>query len=345
MAPAPGTPLGGERPRQRASSPRSPRQGGGMAVDGGGSHPDRVFCPVPSCPCSDPARARGWRSVHNMHSHIDAHLAGTLSGDVPAEWMRQEGRQRCPVCSLSVSTRFGVHPTCRPEARAAAGPIPTTGRVDGLPTFPNIQAGHTPTLRHVPQAARHSWSKALTRALATAAHFNTEASWRELLMLPQTVLAAPPWGGKKHKKALAAYTLDRLERWHEGERGSLWASRPVPPQRVRRPRTPSQRKDLALSLAREGWDGKACAALLSTGLCPDTPDTCQALQALHPTQPAPDTNELHNLPPAPEVTPDHVVRALRSFPAGTSPGPSGLRAQHLLEAAPASTASSNSLGS
>ena len=201
MAPAPGTPLGGERPRQRASSPRSPRQGGGMAVDGGGSHPDRVFCPVPSCPCSDPARARGWRSVHNMHSHIDAHLAGTLSGDVPAEWMGQEGRQRCPVCSLSVSTRFGVHPTCRPEARAAAGPIPTTGRVDGLPTFADIQAGHTPTLRHVPQAARHSWSKALTRALATAAHFNTEASWRELLMLPQTVLAAPPRGGKKHKKA------------------------------------------------------------------------------------------------------------------------------------------------
>ena len=58
----------------------------------------------------------------------------------------------------------------------------------------------------------------------------------------------------------------------------------------------------------------------------------------HPTQPAPDTNELHNLPPALEVTPDHVVRALRSFPAGTSPGPSGLRAQHLLEAAPAGTA-------
>lgn len=29
-------------------------------------------------------------------------------------------------------------------------------------------------------------------------------------------LDAPPRGGKKHHKALAAYTLDRLARWHEG---------------------------------------------------------------------------------------------------------------------------------
>ena len=71
-------------------------------------------------------------------------------------------------------------------------------------------------------------ARPLTRALATAAHFNTEASWRELLMLPQTVLAAPPREGKKHKKALAAYTLDRLERWHEGEAPSGQAGLSLP---------------------------------------------------------------------------------------------------------------------
>ena len=140
-----------------------------------------------------------------MHSHIDAHLAGTLSGDVPAEWMRQEGRQRCPVCSLSVSTRFGVQPTCRPEARAAAGPIPPPAAWMAYPPLQTFRRATRPPFdtchRH-----RHSWSKALTRALATAAHFNMEASSLELLMLPQTVLAAPPRGGKKQKSPCSLHS-------------------------------------------------------------------------------------------------------------------------------------------
>ena len=50
--PAPGTPVGGERQRERSP----PRGAASMHVD------TRVYCPVPGCPCSDPLRARGWRS-------------------------------------------------------------------------------------------------------------------------------------------------------------------------------------------------------------------------------------------------------------------------------------------
>ena len=186
----------------------------------------RVFCPVPTCPCADPLRARGWRSVHTMQSHIDAHMAGSISGDVPAAWLAQHNRQRCAVCGLSVACRFGILSTCRPEARAAmAGHMQDTEPgTDSLPSILEIHGSNTPTLRRVPHAARHSWSKALTRALALAHHHNTEAAWKQLLMLPQAVLDAPPRGGKKHHKALAAYTLDRLARWHEGERMALWTS-------------------------------------------------------------------------------------------------------------------------
>ena len=106
-----GTPVGGERQHVRERSP--PRGQGPMQVD------TRVFCPVPTCPCADPLRARGWRSVHTMQSHIDAHMAGSISGDVPAAWLAQHNRQRCAVCGLSVACRFGIHATCRPEARAA----------------------------------------------------------------------------------------------------------------------------------------------------------------------------------------------------------------------------------
>jgi hypothetical protein len=189
---APGTPLGGERPRQRSLSPRSPRpaQVSAMDVDGRGPHSgSRVFCPVPGCPCSVPSHTRGWCSVTTMQSHVDGHMAGTLAGAIPAAWLQQHGRQCCAVCGLSVSSRFGVHPTCRPEARAAAaGPNNAAASGDGLPPLEALQGGNTPTLRHVPQAARHSWSKALTRALAAVAHSNADSAWRELLMLPQTVL-------------------------------------------------------------------------------------------------------------------------------------------------------------
>ena len=101
-------------------------------------------------------------------------------------------------------------------------------------------------------------------------------------MLPQSVLCAPPRGGRRHKRAVAAYTLDRLNRWVEGERASLWASRPA--ARPHSEASAEARLDLALALGREGLDRKACSALLSQGLCAETPDNVQALRDLHPPQ-------------------------------------------------------------
>ena len=269
-----------------------------------------------------------------MQAHIDAHLAGGLQGDVPDAWFRAQGRQGCQVCGLSVSTRHGVHPTCRPQARAAAGQDGAVRRDDplqALPSIAEIQAGRTPTLRHVPAAARSLWCKVLTKALAAVVRYNDLCSWQELLLLPQCVLNAPPRGGRKHAKAAAAYTLDRLRRWEDGDRILLWESRGRTSSKHRSLTTP-ERKDLATSLAREGFEGKACAALLADGLAPETAATVAALRALHPVQPDPVAPPLHELPPSPELMPDAVAKALQSFPSATAPGPSGLRVQHLREA-------------
>ena len=99
---------------------------------------------------------------------MDAHLSGALQGDLPGGWLQAQGRQRCPVCGLSVSIRHGTHPTCRPLARAAVG-HGGAPRAAGptLPSFDEIQASQTPTLRHVPKAARHLWGQAFTRCLAS----------------------------------------------------------------------------------------------------------------------------------------------------------------------------------
>ncbi|CAE7837342.1 unnamed protein product [Symbiodinium sp. KB8] len=245
-----------------------------------------------------------------MRSHIDSHLAGSLPGDVPNTWLEERQRIRCPVCGLSVSERFGVHPTCRPEARGAAVDDTNPMEIDGLPlpTFQEIQSARTPTLRHVPAAARHMWNQLLTRALAAVVHSNDERAWRELLMLAQCVLCAPLRGGRRHKRAAAAFTLDRMQRWQEGERMALWDSRPVHARRRANSPTPEERRELATALGREGFDKKACAALLSQGLCPHDAETASALQTLHPASSPPSDRPLQSLPLAPDIAPELVAR-------------------------------------
>ena len=134
--------------------------------------------------------------------------------------MEAKQRIRCLVCGLSVLARCGVHPTCLPEARAAAVDAADQMEVDGLDllSLQPIQSARTPTLRHVPAAARHSWCQTLTRALAAVAHRDDEQAWRE----PKCILCAPLRSGRKHKRAVSAFTLDRLQRWQDGERMSLW---------------------------------------------------------------------------------------------------------------------------
>ena len=123
-----------------------------------------------------------------------------------------------PTTALSVSFAVSVFPKLTGPTRAAvdaAIPMDTDGLQ--LPSLSAIQAAKTATIRHVPSAARHAWAQVLTRALAAAAHRNDDKAWRELCMLPKCVLCAPHRGGRQHRKATAAYTLDRLHRWQEGK--------------------------------------------------------------------------------------------------------------------------------
>ena len=268
-----------------------------------------------------------------MRAHINTHLLGTSVGEVPPAWLQQNGLVRCLVCGCTVSQRLEVHPTCRPAARDAnnacgAAQVPALH----LPSLADIQTARTPTLRHVPSSARHAWHQALVRALSAVAHVNDEQSWIELLMLPQCVLCAPLRGGRKHRRATAAFVSDRLQRWAEGERLHLWDSRPKHNRKSTPSLTPEERRDLATGWAREGFDHKACKALLAEGLCPPTVESAAALAALHPHSPPPASQPVQSLPVAPEVAPELVTRSLRACRPETAPGPTGLRVQHLRDA-------------
>jgi hypothetical protein len=80
-------------------------------------------------------------------------------------------------------------------------------------------------------------------------------------MLPQCVLCPPPRRGRKHQRAAAAYTVDRMQRWLEGERQSLWAARPEGPRRLPRERTAEERRSLSVVVVGD-WSSRlplACA--------------------------------------------------------------------------------------
>ena len=78
--------------------------------------------------------------------------------------------------------------------------------------------------------------------------------------------------------------------------------------------------------------GKACNILLSAGLAPNNDATWQLLLSKHPSCPPPVVPQVPSTPLS--VEPDFdILGALHSFSKGTAAGPSGLRVQHLLDAA------------
>ena len=93
-----------------------------------------------------------------------------------------------------------------------------------------------------------------------------------------------------------------------------------------------QTVSLAVSLGQAGLLGKACQILLSNGTAPITDTTLHLLQDKHPSCPVPLSPVFSSEPVTLSPSFD-ILHILRSFPKGTSAGPSGYSMQHLLDAA------------
>ena len=280
----------------------------------------------------DHAASHKWASRQGEHHSV-------------SEWMQQNQRVQCRVCGMCVASSRGIHPTCRPRERTSLdqGRQPRDGDDDDddddpvlaasdLPSLSDVMSCKVGVLEHVPKPCRHSWAQILTRALARACTNNTVEAWTEFLMLPKAVLLAPPRGGKKHKQTAAAFTADRLCQWEAGERGSLWESLPSPANRMRSKTSDEQKAKIAVALCRQGFDRKACAALIATDVCEENSETAQNLKSLHPEATPPSCSPISELPWCSEISPGMVHKVLKKFPLDSAPGPSGLRVQHLLEA-------------
>ena len=268
----------------------------------------------------------------------------------------------CRVCGRMVSRRCnnGIHHTCL--ARELTGPVRADvaahgdrTQVDGLPSLTDICLARIETREFIgvgilPQVERE-FNKCIANVVAfsrpdawahigtqqdSEAHQRARTAWIEWFMFAKTVLLVLP-GGRAKEKRNDNILANRIARWAEGERSTLWreamkiskADKP-PAAQKRKHRTEDEeleaKRQQVVDLARRGLPGKAVRHASSQGLAPDTRATEATMRSKFVTPPvAQASSRRMPAPEANEITEDAVVRAIRSFDAGVAAGPSGQR--------------------
>eukprot|EP00971_Amphidinium_carterae_P073354 1450518-Amphidinium_carterae.1 len=195
--------------------------------------------------------------------------------------------------------------------------------------------------KYVPKGARTLWSQCVTGALNQIAEYNDDRAWTEYFMLTKCVLPAPARTGTNHRKRNEMDTKDLCRRWLEGQRESLWEGRKGKrkhSQQAKEPPSLQERMERANAMLEEGLLlRKACAALVDGQLEGFTDEVHEEMQKKHPEARGHEAGRLAGLrkvsaAAAPEIQRGDVMRALRSFPKGSAPGPCGLKPQHLKDA-------------
>ena len=302
----------------------------------------RFFCPVGDCPHGNITQARGWANLQGVRSHLREHYAGRFSGAVPQAFLDAHNLCSCSVCGKIISQRFnGSCPACHPARRAAS----SSGHIEAsatavLPSLDDVYTTRARLLKYVPRGARAIWGQVLAQAAAKAVWDNSVKAWTEWAMLPKCVLFAPPRQGRSNKSDTVAFTKLRCERWLAGECMELWNDGPGARQGRRKTKrtksnTIEQQQQRCIELAADGQYSKATKALVSPGPLERDEHTEKAMRDKHPlAQEAPDLSDLAapSRAQVPEFDSALVKKMLKSFPRGTAPGPTGLRAQHLMDA-------------
>ena len=231
-----------------------------------------------------------------------------------------------------------------PSNESLPSPAVSTGcsLIDALPSLDSILRLRTPTLHHVPKGARDLWASLLGEVLGSIISSPSDVfSWCRLFMLAKCILANPPQGGRSHWRDTLKLVRSRIQRWKEGDIHELWSevvSRNRSSARLQGKSkcvsSESMRRSNASRARRAVEDGqyrKAIQSLTSVGLAQASADIANEMLAKHP-QANPPHLPPDPVPPPVQISERVVVKALRSFPSGTAPGPSGLRANHLKEA-------------
>ena len=200
-----------------------------------------------------------------------------------------------------------------------------------LPCLQDICSLRHPTIWFVPSKARPAFARALSYVLKEIVAENSVDAWTKLLMLPKCVLPTSKPGGR-HNKPIPIDIL--CEMWLKGNLCELWhraQTRLLSPHSPKR--LPSNKVVAsAISLTKYGLYGKACQMLKSQGIAPNDDNTWNLLISKHPKGACPSNLAAPSVEAV--LPPDFIIiPVLRSFSKLTGAGPTGLRIQHLIDAA------------
>ena len=155
----------------------------------------------------------------------------------------------------------------------------------------------------------------------------------KLMMLLKSILPSCKCRGR-HNKPVPIESLCDL--WMQDQLSDLWSkalSRASSTNKQHRTKDVSLKQvTSAISLAQDGLYSKACQTLVSPGLAPNNEETWRLLETKHPKSECPTA-------PIPSDTSTSIpleinlMAILRSFLKLTAAGISGLRIQHLIDAA------------
>ena len=124
-----------------------------------------------------------------------------------------------------------------------------------------------------------------------------------------------------------------MDLWLDGPGASQGHQRAI--RNINNNKKIEKQQQRCIELAADGQFSKATKALVSSGPLKRNPDLEKAMMEKHPpAQREPDLSDLATPGRAqvPEFDSALLKKLIKSFPRGSSPGPSGLRAQHLKDA-------------
>ena len=224
----------------------------------------------------------------------------------------------------------------------------------GLPTWEEAHTINIPTIKHIPKGAREEWARVLAKAINDVSSTpDSSQLWLMLYILPRCILPARPKSqGFQQVQSAAQVIKAACRKWREGKIVELWQEalqlkRKVGKEQLKKrkkkkkqaervlgeERTQATRnKERATELVQEGQLSRAAKALVSRGVDLDSEAAKREMEEKHPQVQQAALPEGEPSAAALTLTSNQVFKAIWGFKAGTAPGPSGLRGEHLKEA-------------
>ena len=187
------------------------------------------------------------------------------------------------------------------------------------------------TVKHIPKSARAACAVHLIDIIKKIEKdVNNEKAWYALLMMGQNILLTPRRTGARHnlsslikRRTIDSETLDNTE-----------STRDSVPRRNVKVRSPNEVLGAVVTSKIEEGNLKAAIRIICSdeSIAPDNDDTYQELLQKHPQALTDSTCYQPSAVHAPfQVTEQDVLEAIRTFPAGSSGGPDGIRPKHVLD--------------